>query len=173
MVSVEEKRYTSGMSATINARERIPSHGVGRLVNWEPGQSGNPTGRPTGMKELRTACRKICGPGVKALERILTETVIDQDGNVRNAHDGKVIVAAMQIAMTWGFGKPPDYDPKEDEAGLRFDTTWLSPTQRRNLLDALRAGVIVPDDEAPPSEHIDLDSSAVVVADLQPIKDDT
>jgi len=124
------------------------------------------------MKELRAACRKISGPGVKALERILTETVIDQDGNVRNAHEGKVIVAAMQIALTWGYGKPPEYDPKEDEPGIRINTAALTPEQRKVLLAALRGGVLSPADPESSDAPAELESGAVIVADPQPVRED-
>lgn len=150
LVSLAICRYILGMSATINARTRVPSHGVGQLVDWQPGQSGNPSGRPTGMKELRQACRKISAPGVKALERILTETVIDEQGNVHNAHEGKVVVAALQIALTWGFGKAPDYDPREDDPSVGINTAVLTAEQRKHVLAALRAGLLV--DSAPAAE---------------------
>jgi hypothetical protein len=124
------------------------------------------------MKELREACRKISGPGVKALERILTETVIDQDGNVRNAHEGKVIVAAMQIALTWGYGKPPEYDPKEDGAGIRINTAALSQDQRAILLAALRGGLLVSEDTAQAPEPVESSGVEIVVADRQPMERD-
>ena len=125
------------------------------------------------MKELRAACRKISEPGVDALRRILTETVIDEQGNVRNAHEGKTIVAAMQIALQWGYGKPPDYDPAEDEAGVRINLSVLTSEQKRNLLAALRAGVLtqespLPDDAASAGPEI----QGVIVADKQPIRED-
>lgn len=177
MVSTGEKRYTRRMDIQNTARAKVaitPSHGQGRIMPWQPGQSGNPGGKPTGMKELRAQCRKISAPGVKALERILTETVIDEHGNIRNAHEGKVIVAAMQIALTWGYGKPPEYDPKEDEPGVRIDTSSLSPVQRKALLDALRAGVLRPADDVPEhvGETIESSGQEIVVADRQPVRDD-
>ena len=161
------------MSDGIKARGtvRTPSHGVGQLVTWNPGQSGNPSGRPAGMKEVRALCRKISQAGVEALARIVTETVIDEHGNTRNAHDGKVIVPAVQTLLQWGFGKPPDYDPKEDEAGVRINTAVLTPGQRKALLEALRAGLLVPDD-APPSDASSPEIEGVIVADRQPDKDD-
>lgn len=112
-------------------------------------------------------CRKISGPGVKALERILTETVIDESGNVRNAHEGKVIVAAMQIALTWGYGKPPEYDPKEDTGGIRINTAALTPDQRVALLAALRGGLLVSEDAAEPVES---SGNEIIVADRQPLE---
>lgn len=130
------------MSSGNTAHARVPSHGVGQIIPWEPGQSGNPSGRPSGMKELRAACRKISAPGVEALKRILTETVIDEQGNVHNAHEGKVVVAALQIALTWGYGKAPDYDPREDDPAVGINTAVLSPEQRKHVLAALRAGLL-------------------------------
>ena len=136
---------------------------------WEPGQSGNPNGRPSGLKELRSMCRKLSEPGVKALERILTETVIDESGNVHNAHEGKVIVAAMQIVLTWGWGKPPEYDPKEDGAGIRINTAALSQDQRKILLAALRGGLLTSEDAA--AESVEpgtaIEGTATTIADSQ------
>lgn len=102
------------------------------------------------MRDLRAACRKIAAPGVEALKRILTETVIDEQGNVHNAHEGKVVVAALQIALQWGFGKAPDYDPREDDPSVGINTAVLTAEQRKHLLAALRAGLLT--DATPPAD---------------------
>ncbi len=124
----------------------VPSHGVGRITPWQPGQSGNPGGRPMGMREVREAARKLCHESVTALGRIVTETVIDESGIEHNAHEGKVVVAAVQTILTWAYGKPPEYDPREDRPSVGINLAVLSAKEKRGLLDMLRKGLLVGDE---------------------------
>jgi hypothetical protein len=134
----------SGMTGQNTERATvIPPHGSGRLMpQWPKGATPNPGGRPAGMKYLRDSCRKLCADGVVALSRIVTETVIDEQGREHNAHDGKVVVAAVQILFTWAYGKPPEYDPREDRPPLAIDTSILSPAERALLLSLMRRGLV-------------------------------
>ncbi len=91
--------------------EYVPKHGGGELLPWQPGVSPNPSGRPKGLRELQQACRKKSLDGFAALCRVIDDVVVDESGQVRNREDGRVVVFAVQTLWSWGFGKPPDYDP--------------------------------------------------------------
>lgn len=139
------------MPAENTARaNRIPSHGVGRLVApFQPGQSGNPGGRPTRFREVRALCRDRSLASAKAL------CDMAEDPN----EDSRVRAVCAQQVLTWAFGKPPDYDPKEDKPGVLIDTSVLSMEERKVLFTALRRGLlkeVIPDSEnAEPGSQID------------------
>ena len=47
-----------------------------------------------------------------------------------DSEDERVATIAIQGVLTWAFGKPRDYDPKDASAsGLRFDITQLTLRQ--------------------------------------------
>ena len=114
----------------------VPSHGVGKLVApFPPGVSGNPGSRPTHFREVREICRNK-----SAAEQALIRIVEDVDHNGRNVKDGRVVVIAAQTILTWAYGKPPDYDPKEVRGNLRINTSILTPAEKHHLLALLRGG---------------------------------
>ena len=128
------------MSTENSARARTvgPSHGVGRITPFTPGESGNPGGRPTRFREVREICRNKSAAAALALIRI----VEDVDQNDRNVEDGRVVVVAAQTILTWAYGKPPDYDPREDKPPVTIDTSHLSSEDRAPMLRILRFGVL-------------------------------
>jgi hypothetical protein len=56
--------------------------------------------------------------------------------------DGRVRAVCAQTILTWAFGRPPDYDPREDRPDLAIDTSQLSSEERRFLLAILRKGMV-------------------------------
>jgi len=128
------------MSGENTARAtRTPSHGVGKLVApFPPGVSGNPGGRPTRFREVREICRNKSAAAAQALIRI----VEDVDANGRNVEDGRVVVVAAQTILTWAYGKPPDYDPREDKPPLNINLGVATTEEKRMLLDLLRRGLV-------------------------------
>ena len=131
------------MSTENSARARtvVPSHGVGRITPFTPftpGESGNPGGRPTRFREVREICRNKSAAAAQALIRIVED--VDQNG--RNVEDGRVVVVAAQTILTWAYGKPPDYDPREDKPPVTIDTSHLSSEDRATMLRILRSGVL-------------------------------
>lgn len=64
------------------------------LSLYKPGQSGNPGGRPSGLRELRAAARGH----VKGALQALVDGLESMDERIR-------FVSAREI-LVWGFGKP-------------------------------------------------------------------
>lgn len=129
----------------------IPSHGVGRLTPFPPGVSGNPGGRPAGLREVQRLAREKSITALKALIGLVED--VDEKGLPNQ--DGRIVVVAAQTILTWAYGKPPDYDPREDKPGAVVDTSNLTTDEKRLLLAILRKGVLRPADEAPPTTEIE------------------
>ena len=110
------------------------------------------------MREVREFARKLCMESVTALGRIVTETVIDESGNVHNAHDGKVVVAAAQTILTWAYGKPPDYDPREDRPAVGINLSVLTAAEKKAMLAMLRKGLLVGDEAEPDGPVVEMNS---------------
>jgi hypothetical protein len=129
------------MSGANTARATVvPSHGVGAILPpWRPGQSGNPSGRPRSLREVREICREACPDGARALAEIIRDR--DENGKLRE-RDGRVLAVVVQTLFTWGYRKPPDYDPREDKPRVVVDTSVLTPDERTLLLGMLRRGLI-------------------------------
>jgi hypothetical protein len=134
----------------------VPSHGVGRIAPWQTGQSGNPGGRPTQLREVRTLCRNKSLLAAEALIDVIGRA---KERDVRGVpiEDGRVVVVAAQQVLTWAFGKPPDYAPKEDRPAQVIDVSVLSTAEQRMLLDFLRRGLVR---EAPAETLRDIESAA-------------
>lgn len=125
----------------------VPSHGQGRLAPpFLPGQSGNPGGRHAGLKEVRQICRKACPEGAHALADYVR--MRDEHGHHPET-DGRVLAVVVQTLFTWAYGKPPDYDPREDRPAVGINLSVLSAKQKRDLLDMLRSGLLVGDEGEP------------------------
>jgi hypothetical protein len=142
--SVAHWRKLARMAIASNGRATtavFPPHG-GKLVQWQPGQSGNPAGRSSGLKPVRDLCRQQSMDAVKALIRIVQD--VDEDG--RNREDGRILVVAAQTILTWAWGKPPDYNPNEERTPVSIDTSNLTADERRLLLGILRKGILKPAD---------------------------
>ena len=72
--------------------------------------------------------------------------------------DGRVRAVAAQQVLTWAFGKPPDYDPREDRPAVEINTAVLSAAERNLLLSLLRRGLLkepAPDPSSEPPAEIE------------------
>lgn len=117
----------------------VPSHGVGAILPpWKPGQSGNPSGRPMALREVRALGKEASPDAMRAMIRIVRD--VDKEG--RNLEDGRVVVVAAQTILTWTYGKPPDYDPREDRPAVGIDISRLSAADRATMLRILRSGIL-------------------------------
>jgi len=136
-------------AGTARARSdlRVPSHGQGLLATWRPGQSGNPSGKHRTFKEIRAYCREKSLPAARALAAIVED--VDPLTGLPN-QDGRVVVVAAQTLMTWGHGKPPDYDPNEDKPKFDIDTSKLSLAQMKAFVTTLDKVLTLPPEEPEP-----------------------
>ncbi|MBV8458414.1 MAG: hypothetical protein JO122_17570 [Acetobacteraceae bacterium] len=124
------------------ARDLVPGLNGGQFLEpWKPGESGNPSGRPAGLRAVQRAAREKTPDALRYLAR-----VIDDDGGDRRSG-----IVAAQTILTWAYGKPPEFDPKEDRQGAKIDITRLPREQRRAFMDLLRA-MIVAEPVAGPTE---------------------
>ena len=117
---------------------RPTSHGGALLPPWKPGVAPNPGGRPLSLKEVRALGKEASPDAMRAMIRIVRD--VDEKG--RNVEDGRVVVVAAQTILTWTYGKPPDYDPREDKPPVTIDTSVLTKEERTVLLSALRKGLL-------------------------------
>lgn len=99
---------------------------LANLRPWQPGVSANPGGRKNPLKEVQHLCRDRSLKSARALADIAEDP---------NEDSARRIVAADKV-LTWAFGKPPDYNPNEDEAR---ELSSLAPAQRlQHVLGILR-----------------------------------
>jgi hypothetical protein len=84
---------------------------------WQPGKSGNPGGKTGEYQRCKSLCRDASFAAAQEIIRLSQES---DDERVR------------YMSATWiyerAWGKPKDYDLKEDEAARpRFDPSLLDP----------------------------------------------
>jgi len=131
----------------------VPSHGVGRFTPFMPGESGNPGGRPTRLREVREICRNKSAAAAQALICIVED--VDQNG--RCVEDGRVVVVAAQTILTWAWGSPPRL---RSPRGPAIETSRLSATDRETMLRTLRSGILREADPEPASERPEIERQA-------------
>ena len=124
-----------------------------RQKMWQPGQSGNPSGKNAGFSECQAFCRER---SKQSAERIweMAETTKDE--------------RLAFLAHTWiyerAWGKAKDFNPKDepDPNKPKFDPRLLSPQQLEIVQYALRLMVSAtraPGDPEPAETVIDRDDS--------------
>jgi hypothetical protein len=69
-------------------------------TSFEPGQSGNPGGRPKGLAEVQQLAREHAPAAVRTLARIMRS----------RASDDRARIAAAVALLDRGFGKPSPSD---------------------------------------------------------------
>ena len=126
----------AGITARVKRTEEathIPSHGVGRIFPpMKPGTTLNPSGRPKGMKEIRSLARKKSLDALTALIGVYTLP----NGKLDRQADGRVVVAAASTVLKWAYGEPPPYDPNAEKTDFKIDPESLArmPLQERRML---------------------------------------
>jgi hypothetical protein len=88
-------------------------------TKWQPGQSGNPGGRPKVPEDLKKSCRRLSMRGMKVLEEIITSKSATTKDSDR--------IAAVRLVMEYGFGKPTQ--PIEGKDGAPIQVTILKLTE--------------------------------------------
>jgi hypothetical protein len=111
-----------------------------REKRWQPGQSGNPSGRGGEYQRSRRLCREASAAAAEEIIRLY-----------QHSDDDRVRFMAAQWTFEQAWGKAPQYDANADpEIQPKVDVTCLSPEQRqqlRELLDIARAQTAVSDAE--------------------------
>ncbi len=96
-------------------------------TSWKPGQSGNPSGRPKLVEEVRDLARQH---SPRAIERLV---------ELMEADSGTTAVAACKELLDRGYGRAPQYieqtiddNRPEDAAAFKPDTAQLMARLRRS-----------------------------------------
>jgi hypothetical protein len=89
------------------------------------GKSGNPAGRPRIPDDLKKSCRRLAMRGMKVLEEIINsktefEIVDGKLVKTKNAATPSEKIAAIKLALEYGYGKPvqPIAGEGEGDAGI-------------------------------------------------------
>ena len=102
------------MTANKAKQRKAPPHA------WKPGQSGNPSGRPKEVGEIRELARQHTAASIK----VLAQGLKDENGRTR--------IAAAEVLLDRGWGKATQHI----EANVNV-IDQLSHEDKRALLEAL------------------------------------
>lgn len=83
---------------------------------FQPGQSGNPGGRPKGEAKVREAAREH----TEAALAVLVGALSDEDARVR--------IKAAETLLDRGWGKPKQTIGGDDESPLQMLIGWKQPS---------------------------------------------
>ena len=115
-------------------RPLVPGPRGGMLAMFRPGESGNRNGVANPIRKLQRMCRELSFPAIQRCGEVVAN---DQE-------DPRLWIAATQILLTWGFGKPPDYNPDDDKPSLMVDLARLTPSQLALIRTMIESGAIRP-----------------------------
>ena len=121
------KPRSANTAATTVGAEYVPSHGHGRLIPWQPGQSGNPAGN-TNLSEYHRV-RQLCGENSLAAAREQIALMTDNDSRVR--------FMATEAVLNRGVGKPRDHSGDEKQ-NQRMNLSALSGEEIKSLGELLK-----------------------------------
>jgi len=124
----------------------------GRIENlrmWQPGQSGNPTGKQGKVTAMRQLAASKTVEAMEALIAIMSDPT----------EDGRVRVVAAQAVLDRGAGKVTELVPTAPPA-MTLDLARLSADQLAALRAILDSGAFVPAPEPASDEPPTIDGSA-------------
>ena len=130
--------------------EFVPAHGRGVLKPFAKGVVANPGGRMNPLKRVQRLARQKCEPSIEVLSSIVDDWskpvyARNRDGDlVEMERDPRPVIVAAQTLLTWGFGKPPDYNPDDDKPSLMVDLARLTPSQLALIRTMIESGAIRP-----------------------------
>lgn len=142
--SVNQTTLTEAQEAAETAAARVAGtrtptrlHPTMAARKWQPGQSGNPTGKGGRVIEMRTLA---ASKTVSAMETLIA---VMEDPT----EDGRVRVVAAQAVLDRGAGKVTELVPTAPPA-MTLDLARLSADQLAALRAILDSGAFVPAPEA-------------------------
>ena len=107
-------------------------------MKFQPGQSGNPAGRPKGIIDKRWALRKRLEDASETLVDEAIKRAIEGDSGLMRALLGRLIPPAKPESATVEFDLPETRLSEQAEAILRaISTGAMSPTVGSDLLQSL------------------------------------
>jgi hypothetical protein len=116
------------LSAEVTERSTLGHRGIVNLIPYQKGQSGNPGGRTREFAEFQRFCREKSLANAQRIAEIAGTT-----------KDERLAFMAYAWLVERAWGKPKDYDPKEEgPAKPRFDPRLLSREQLEIVQYALR-----------------------------------
>lgn len=110
---------------------------------WRAGQSGNPSGHSGEYGEAMRLARQAAPNAVRRLIELAEIDRIDECGELpalSEKADPRIVAVAANALIERAFGKPKDYNPKDDADPNRprFDPRLLTPQQLEFVETALR-----------------------------------
>ena len=126
----------------------IPSHGRGYLRPVRPGEVRNPTGKGGLWREAQRITREKSPDAARRLVELMY------------SDDDRVALMAAEKVMVWSWGKPTEYDPREDRPAMKINTSIMSSDERALLLGLLRRGLLVPGEPTPDEAVPEIDAMA-------------
>jgi hypothetical protein len=127
---MSEDLSSQGGSKDLPAGVHVPSHGHGYLRPVRPGEVRNPTGKGGLWREAQRITREKSPDAARRLVELMY------------SDDDRVALMAAEKVMVWSWGKPPDYNPREDRPAMKIDTSIMSPEERAMLLRLFRKGLL-------------------------------
>ena len=107
-------------------------------MKFQPGQSGNPAGRPKGIIDKRWALRKRLDDASETLVDEAIKRAIEGDSGLMRALLGRLIPPAKPESATVEFDLPETRLSEQAEAVLRaISSGAMSPTVGSDLLQSL------------------------------------
>ena len=113
----------------------------GMLPPWQPGQSGNPAGRPKLERDVAELARGHTATAIATLAQIMTNKKVAAVARVR----------AAEVILERGFGKAPQRIVLETDVAA-MSNPQLDAYIRAQLLEALTAPTIEGDAEEMPDD---------------------
>jgi hypothetical protein len=96
------------------------------LRPWQPGQSGNPSGKGALFQESQRLCREHSPRAARRLIELM------------ESEDERVSFMAAKEVWERAWGKVPDYNPADDENRPAVDVSSMSVADQKRLLQLFR-----------------------------------